>query len=74
MLSTLVCGEMGETRELPGPLRPTGEVGEMGEVTLTGEVASGSGNAKRFFLRISLLAGWCSELGRLGATCGEARG
>lgn len=68
MLSTLVwMGEMGETRELPGPFRVTGEEGEMGEVTLTGEVAS-SGKAKRFFFRCSPLDGWCSLLARFGAT------
>ena len=57
MLSTFVwIGEIGETRELPGPFRVTGEEGEMGEVTLTGEVAS-SGKANRFFFRCSPLAG-----------------
>ena len=45
----------------------TGEEGEMGEVTLTGEVAS-SGKAKRFFFRCSPLDGWCSLLARFGAT------
>ena len=68
MLSTLAwIGEIGDTRELPGPFRVTGEEGEIGEVTFTGEVAS-SGKANRFFFRCSPLAGWCSLLARFGPT------
>lgn len=43
MFSTAVCGEIGETRVLPGPRTEIGEPegGEMGEVTLIGEDGEG---------------------------------